>query len=146
MIFNTQPYSHKQIKPADKTGFITVVVVGILAVMLLLSFNLYKRYSQQVKLSMVGDQSAVARYFLESYAADILWQIRKKRNTPGTTLFESFRNGTSVSLCPLFYQPSSPIRELADELDISIGPMVVNFDTLEPLSYSPSAFHIDAAN
>lgn len=146
MLLNTSSYDNRQLRTTAKGGFITVVVVGVLAVMLLLSFNLYKRYSQQAKLAMVGDQSAVARYFLESYAADILWQIRKKRNIPGTTLFESFRSGTSVSLCPLFYLPSSPIRELADELGINIGPMVVNFATLEPLSYSPAAFRIDAAN
>ncbi len=131
---------------AKKSGFITVVVIGFLTIMLLLSFNLYKRYSQQARLSTVGDQSAVARYFLESYAADILWQIRMARNDEGTAMFASFRNGTAVTICPVDYKPSSLLEELAEELGITIGPMVVNFDAVEPLTFSPSAFLTESGN
>ncbi|PKL49452.1 MAG: hypothetical protein CVV42_05555 [Candidatus Riflebacteria bacterium HGW-Riflebacteria-2] len=146
MIHTENPNEPIPHKTAKKAGFITVVVIGFLTVMLLLSFNLYKRYSQQVKLSTVGDKNAVARYFLESYAADILWQIRKGRNQEGTALFEAFRNGTAVTLCPVDYRPSSMIKQLAEELGITIGPMVVNFDALEPLTFSPAAFRIDSGN
>lgn len=130
----------------EAKGFALPLILGVLMIMLILAFSLHTRFSQQASQSRTADQSAVARFFLESCTSDVLWQIRRSRNDRSTSVFSAFRNGVNQSDCPINYQPSSLIEELARELQIKIGTVSASFKGLKPLTFNQAAFSSTGEN
>ena len=75
-------------------GNITIILIGLVSVMLFLTATLSKRMSGHARLLTLSDYTQITRYFLESYAGDIMMQIRKQANSSDPSdkkLFEFFR-------------------------------------------------------
>ncbi|HNV71120.1 MAG TPA: Tad domain-containing protein, partial [Candidatus Ozemobacteraceae bacterium] len=131
-----------------RRGSIFAIIIGLLAVMLILALSLSRRFSGQARLVSVADQATIARYFLESYAGDVLWQIRRGRNDATSKVFPAFRGGTTVPVINFDYRPSSMIAELARDLRITLGPddPVAYFAEVKTLPYDAQAFRVVKAN
>jgi hypothetical protein len=124
---------------------VTVILIGLVSVMLILVMSLSKRMSSHTQLLTLSDYTQISRYFLESYAGDILQQIDLDVNKPGSALYQKFRappaNG---ELSTDFYEQSGMLSEMAEELGIEIiAPPTIKFSGSEELGY-PTGFECPA--
>lgn len=122
-----------------KRGNITIVLLGLVSVMLLLVLGLSRRMSGHTQLLTLSDQTQISRYFLESYAGDVLQQINASANKLDSDNFKVFRESAkNKKLSTKFYTPSSMLEELSQELgaDLELPPEIV-FSQVDPLGYPP---------
>lgn len=70
----------------NKKGNITVVLIGLISVMLLMTLALSKRMTGHTQLLTLGDYTQISRYFLESYISHVMQQVRKQVNDPKSKL------------------------------------------------------------
>ncbi len=104
-----------------KKGNITIILLGLISVMLVLVMGLSRRMSGHTQLLTLSDYTQITRYFLESYAGDVLQQINIEVNKPGSDIYEAFRGTPGRNaISTRFYQPSSMLTNLADELKIQM--------------------------
>lgn len=123
-----------------------MIILGLISVMLLFAVTVARRKSGQVQLLTIVDQTQIARFFLESYAGDILNQLRLHSNTPGTTAFDEFRKAGSgertFTLTPDLYQPSYLLQDLKKRYDIEFeGSPVIKVASMTILPY-PSCLEV----
>lgn len=124
-----------------KRGNITIILLGLVSVMLLLVMGLSKRMSGHTQLLTLSDQTQISRYFLESYAGDILQQINASANKLDSNNFKVFREAAkNKKLSAAFYDPSPMLLGLADELgaELQLPPEIV-FSQVSALPY-PDGF------
>lgn len=124
-----------------KNGNITIILLGLISVMLVLVMGLSRRMSGHTQLLTLSDYTQITRYFLESYAGDVLQQINVEVNKPGSTIYEAFRGAPGRNaISTRFYKPSSMLTALADELKIQMKtPPEIVFSKSEELPY-PQGF------
>ena len=77
----------------NKKGNITVVLIGLISVMLLMTLALSKRMTGHTQLLTLGDYTQISRYFLESYISHVMQQVRDQVNDPTSRLSEEIRRG-----------------------------------------------------
>ena len=70
----------------NKKGNITVVLIGLISVMLLMTLALSKRMTGHTQLLTLGDYTQISRYFLESYVSHVLQQVKEQVNDPQSPL------------------------------------------------------------
>lgn len=107
--------------------------------MLILVLGLSKRMSGHTQLLTLSDQTQLTRYFLESYAGDVLQQINASANKPDSDNYKIFRESArNKTISTKFYKPSYMLEELAAELgaEIQLPPEIV-FSQVDPLGYPP---------
>jgi hypothetical protein len=123
----------------QKRGNITIILLGLISVMLIMVFALSKRMSGHTQLLTLSDQTQITRYFLESYAGDVLQQINASANELDSENFKTFREiATNRRISSNFYSPSAKLKELANELDAEIRlPPEISFSQVEELEYPP---------
>jgi hypothetical protein len=126
---------------SEKKGNITIILLGLISVMLVMVMALSKRMTGHTQLLTLSDYTQITRYFLESYAGDVLQQINAGVNKPDSDLFKTFRNAPGASkISTGFYQPSSMLKKLGEELKIKLQlPPEISFNNAEALSY-PEGF------
>ena len=73
-------------KFCNKKGNITVVLIGLISVMILMTIALSKRMTGHTQLLTLGDYTQISRYFLESYISFVMQQVRKQVNDPNSKL------------------------------------------------------------
>ena len=124
---------------SPKKGNITIILIGLVSVMLIMVLGLSRRMSSHTQLLTLSDYTQLSRYFLESYAGDILQQISLDVNKPGSTLYNAFRAPPSNrALDPRFYKQSGMLSEMAEELNIEIqSPPTISFAGSEEIGYPP---------
>ncbi|MFZ2956611.1 MAG: hypothetical protein WA705_06950 [Candidatus Ozemobacteraceae bacterium] len=135
----------------SRRGSIVIILIGLISVMLLLLFSLSRRMSGHTQLLTIVDATQIARYFLESYAGDVLRQARKQINSrkpgePENDLYKAFREvGTGdKDLSTLPFTPSSLLEKLRGDLDIKlIGKPIIKITGREALEY-PEMLQIGA--
>ena len=117
----------------NKKGNLTVILIGLISVMLLMTLALSKRMTGHTQLLTLGDYTQISRYFLESFVSKVLQQVRKQLNEPNSKLSEEICKNidSSVDEVPLTdaflseYKGSDRIDELANDY----GPTnVIEFD------------------
>ena len=103
----------------NKKGNITVVLIGLISVMLLMTLALSKRMTGHTQLLTLGDYTQISRYFLESYVSHVLQQVRAQVNDPTSELNKKICEGfdgdidEEVELTESFnYEESSVLEEL----------------------------------
>lgn len=126
---------------SGKKGNITIILLGLISVMLVMVMALSKRMSGHTQLLTLSDYTQITRYFLESYAGDVLQQINTDVNKPDSDLFEAFRGAPGdTKLSTKFYTPSAMLKKLGEELKIQIQlPPEIVFSKSEELGY-PQGF------
>ncbi|MGM0600449.1 MAG: hypothetical protein ACQETH_11620 [Candidatus Rifleibacteriota bacterium] len=93
--------------------------------------------SGHTQLLTLSDQTQITRYFLESYAGDVLQQITASANKLDSDNFKVFREAVrNQNLDTDFYEPSNLLIELSNELqtEIKLPPEIV-FTQVEKLDY-----------
>ncbi len=122
-----------------KKGNITIILLGLVSVMLIMVMGLSRRMSNHTQLLTLSDYTQISRYFLESYAGDILQQINLDANKPGSYLYKVFRDPPSTrELNASFYEQSGKLSEMAAELGIEIkSPPTISFSDAKTLAYPP---------
>ncbi len=126
-------------KLSVKNGNITVILLGLVSVMLILVMALSRRMSSHTQLLTLSDYTQISRYFLESYAGDVLQQINLDVNKPGSDLYTAFRAPpANRAIGTRFYKQSGMLKELAEELNIQIqSPPSITFAGSEEIGYPP---------
>ncbi|PKL50591.1 MAG: hypothetical protein CVV42_02380 [Candidatus Riflebacteria bacterium HGW-Riflebacteria-2] len=122
-----------------KKGNVTVILLGLISVMLIMVMGLSRRMSSHSQLLTLSDYTQISRYFLESYAGDVLQQINLDVNKPGSALYEAFREPPSNrELSTDFYEKSGMLSEMEEELGIEIvSPLTITFSGSEEIGYPP---------
>ena len=122
-----------------KKGNVTVILLGLVSIMLIMVMGLSRRMSSHTQLLTLSDYTQISRYFLESYAGDILQQINLDVNKPGSDLYKAFREPPADRELKVgFYKQSGMLNELAEELNIEIQPPpVITFSGSEEIGYPP---------
>lgn len=122
-----------------KKGNITIILLGLVSVMLIMVMALSKRMTGHTQLLTLSDYTQISRYYLESYAGDILQQINLETNKADSELYKAFRSTPSnKKLSAGFYKPSQMLKKLGEELkiDLQLPPEIV-FSRSEALGYPP---------
>lgn len=102
----------------NKKGNITVVLIGLISVMLLMTLALSKRMTGHTQLLTLGDYTQISRYFLESYVSHVLQQVKEQVNDPTSelskTICESIDESfTGKDITDVFvYKKSSELEDL----------------------------------
>ncbi len=124
-----------------KKGNITIILLGLISIMLVMVFALSRRMSGHTQLLTLSDQTQITRYFLESYASDVLQQLNASANKLDSENFRVFRESArNKRISSSFYNPSSMLQELAEELQTEmILPPEIVFSQVEALDY-PEGF------
>ncbi len=102
----------------NKKGNITVVLIGLISVMLLMTLALSKRMTGHTQLLTLGDYTQISRYFLESYMSHIMQQVRAQVNDPTSELNNAICNNTDSDLSHLFqsnYKESEELKNLSEK-------------------------------
>ena len=122
-----------------KKGNITIILLGLISVMLIMVVALSKRMTGHTQLLTLSDYTQITRYFLESYAGDVLQQINMNVNEPDSELYNAFRGPPGrQKLKTGFYKPAAMLKKLADELKIELQlPPEIVFSQAEELGYPP---------
>ena len=130
-----------QLPVLKKRGNITIILLGLVSIMVIMVFALSRRMSGHTQLLTLSDQTQITRYFLESYAGDVLQQITSTANEINSDNFQVFREAArNQTLSTDFYEPSNFLIELADELQTQIKlPPEIEFTQVENLDY-PTGF------
>lgn len=128
-------------KLCNRRGNITIILLGLISVMMILVFGLSRRMSGHTQLLTLSDQTQLTRYFLESYAGDVLQQINASANKLDSDNYKIFRESAkNKKISTDFYDPSAMLEDLAEELgaEIQLPPEII-FSQVEPLDY-PAGF------
>ena len=111
-------------KIRTKKGNITIILIGVISVMVLMTAALSKRMSGHTQLLMLSDYTQISRYFLESYISDVMQQMRAKANDPRENLYKELRKDfekeTIDLTSALKYTPSPKLKELAEKYNPKI--------------------------
>ncbi|MBQ2592505.1 MAG: hypothetical protein II567_04395 [Candidatus Riflebacteria bacterium] len=102
----------------NKKGNITVVLIGLISVMLLMTLALSKRMTGHTQLLTLGDYTQISRYFLESYMSHIMQQVRAQVNDPTSELNNAICNNSDSDLSRLFqsnYKESEELKKLSEK-------------------------------
>ena len=124
-----------------RKGNITIILLGLVSIMLVMVFALSRRMSGHTQLLTLSDQTQISRYFLESYAGDVLQQLSASANKLDSDNFKVFRESArNKRIDTGFYQPSEILEELSEELqaELVVPPEIV-FSQVEELEY-PQGF------
>ncbi|HEY9069695.1 MAG TPA: hypothetical protein VIV61_05525 [Candidatus Ozemobacteraceae bacterium] len=119
-------------------GTITVILLGLISVIVVFAFSISRRLSSHTQLLTVGDHTQIARYFLESYAGDLLRQVAAQANTDGSEIHTAFRrpDAGDAALTLPSYKPNSLLSELQKELGIEFtGTPKIGIRGVKPLLY-----------
>lgn len=122
-----------------KKGNITIILLGLISVMLIMVMALSKRMTGHTQLLTLSDYTQISRYFLESYAGDVLQQINMNVNEADSELYKAFRGSPGKKkLSTSFYKPANMLQKLATELKIELQlPPEIVFSKSEELGYPP---------
>ncbi len=71
-------------KNKDKRGNLTVLLIGVITVMLLMTAAMSRRMSGHTRLLTLSDYTQISRYFLESYVSEVMQHIRSEANNPNS--------------------------------------------------------------
>ena len=125
----------------QKKGNITIILLGLISVMLIMVLALSKRMTGHTQLLTLSDYTQITRYFLESYAGDVLQQINMNVNEPDSDLYKAFRGPPGdKKLSTSFYSASDMLKKLGEELKIETQlPPEIMFTKSEELGY-PEGF------
>ncbi|HNX75533.1 MAG TPA: hypothetical protein PLM07_08010 [Candidatus Rifleibacterium sp.] len=128
-------------QPHNKKGNVTIILLGLISVMLIMVMALSKRMTGHTQLLTLSDYTQITRYFLESYAGDVLQQINMNVNEPDSELYDAFRGSPgNKKLSTKFYDPAEMLKRLGDELKIELQlPPEIVFSRSEELGY-PAGF------
>ena len=107
----------------NKKGNVTIILIGIISVMILMTMALSKRMTSHTQLLMLSDYTQISRYFLESYVGDVMQNMRYEITNPDSALsqeiYKDIDNIKEQELRDKFYKnPSPKLKELATELKI----------------------------
>lgn len=109
----------------NKRGNLTLVLIGLISVMMLTTMIISKRMSSHTRLLTLSDYTQISRYFLESYASDVLQQFKYKANKDGSELAEYISTKKldeldgNVLVKKLHYEPNESLKVIADDYGIS---------------------------
>ena len=128
-------------QPQTKKGNVTIILLGLISVMLIMVMALSKRMTGHTQLLTLSDYTQITRYFLESYAGDVLQQINMNVNEPDSELYDAFRGSPgNKKLSTKFYDPAEMLKKLGEELKIELQlPPEIVFSRSDELGY-PDGF------
>lgn len=69
-----------------KKGNITIILIGVISVMVLMTAALSRRMSGHTQLLMLSDYTQISRYFLETYMSAIMQQFREEVRDPNSAI------------------------------------------------------------
>lgn len=126
----------------NKKGNITIIIIGLISVMLIMTMTMSRRMSGHTQLLTLGDYTQISRYFLESYVGDVMQQLRATVNNPSLPFSKEIckamgeEDAVNTKMRAKFYSQSSMLEDLADELGIvtSYEPVIEMLNP-EVLSY-----------
>ena len=103
-----------------RRGTVTVILLGLISVIVVFVFSLSRRLSSHTQLLTIGDHTQIARYYLESYTGDVISQLARQANDPGSDVYGFFRQaGTGDATIPSgAYHPNPLLADLKKELGI----------------------------
>ena len=96
----------------NKKGNLTVILIGLICMMIVLTLALSKRMTSHTQLLTLGDYTQISRYFLESYVGAVMQQMRKQINEPSSEL--------AKAICESIGELSED-KDITDKLDFSIS-------------------------
>ena len=104
-------------KFSNKKGNITLILVGLIFVMMIMTMFLSRRLTSHTQLLTLGDYTQISRYYLESYANHVMQQVRAQVNDPTSKLNEAMcqdiESLPSRDLTDCFvYKESDALKEL----------------------------------
>ena len=104
-------------KFSNKKGNITLILVGLIFVMMIMTMFLSRRLTSHTQLLTLGDYTQISRYYLESYANHVMQQVRAQVNDPTSKLNEAMCQDIetlpSRDLTDCFvYKESDALKEL----------------------------------
>ncbi len=103
-----------------RQGSLFLIMLGLLSVMILIGLSLHQRFSRQNQFLTMSDHTQIARYFLESYAGDVLRHVKEQANRPGSAVYNAFRvGGLSERTINTGYQPDPLLKELLSETGVT---------------------------
>ena len=118
----------------NKKGNLTVILIGIIGVMLLMTIFLARRMTGHTQLLTISDYTQISRYFLESYVGDILQYMRQSTNDPLSDFaqkicYEKVEDLKGKNLNDfLKYEPSKMLREISKKYT----PNIIFIDKYKP--------------
>jgi len=128
-------------------GSIFLTIICILSVMLIFAFTISRRFSGQTQILALGDNSATARYFLESCIDDVLRQLKLGVNDESNPLYNTFRSGTGNGQINLAYTPTTAINALGSRFSIARdGSPSVTFEQTAALKFPTDVFSVTGGN
>ncbi|MBF0543610.1 MAG: hypothetical protein HQM08_04215 [Candidatus Riflebacteria bacterium] len=141
MISTKKKIPERAVRGTIRKGNITLILVGLVSVMIVYLFSLSRRLSGHTQILTLIDSSQIARYYLESYAGDVLKQVRlqvntKQNNSQPNDFFTSFRdkNVTERELPFPGYRPCPLLENLERDLGITrIGTPLVKITGIKKL-------------
>ncbi|HNV68656.1 MAG TPA: hypothetical protein PKO06_03080, partial [Candidatus Ozemobacteraceae bacterium] len=98
-------------------GTISLVMLGLLSLLIIVAFGLFRRVGSHTHTVTLLDQSLIVRNVLESLSADAFQFIRREANRQGSTLYQTFRGSTPTAehvldLAAAGYAPTSAFHDL----------------------------------
>lgn len=131
----------------SKKGNTTIILLGVLSVMILMTFALSRRMSSHTQLLTMSDYTQISRYFLESYAGDIMQNLKKQVNDENSKISKEFRaaqNLTEINIDDFYkFNNASELKNLANDLEmenVSAKMTLLYVENLKyPFEFSPKS-------
>ena len=138
-----------------RRGSISLLLLGSLSVLLIITLTLFQRFSRHKVLVFHGDRTTIARVVLEAFASDLVHQFRQRANDPASALYSQIRpslpsNGNalvSLDITPdsFGYAYSPALQEIIDQYSqdqrfaVALLPAEINIG-LEPMKLPTGMF------
>ena len=101
-------------KFSNKKGNITVILIGLIFVMMIMTMFLSRRLTSHTQLLTLGDYTQISRYYLESHANHVMRQVRAQVNDPNSDLSKEIcKESPEDDLTDFFvYNESDQLKKL----------------------------------
>jgi hypothetical protein len=133
---NISFYNHCYRFNSNGSGSSLFIVIGVLSLLAVIVTFLFYSTRSRIAVTKIHDQNKVVRYFLESYAGDILFQLRENANNKETKVYEQFRqalkNLDRIDIDTGFYDKSELLKFMETN---PFGMLRSSHSLLEPQIY-----------
>ncbi len=117
-----------------------MVMLGLLSLLIIVAFGLFKRVGSHTHTVTLLDQSLIVRNVLESQSADVFQFLRREANRAGSPLYQTFRNTPpsaelTIDLSAAGYTPSTLFHDLVRPYQTGSG-LILTVDSLPRVTLS----------
>lgn len=130
-----------------RAGSTFLLVIGILSLLGITIFFFSSTSRSRIRMATLYDQRETARFYLESYSSELVFQLRQNANNENSTLFELFRRALNGSagqqIDPGFHEKSGFLQTIEAGLppNHQIIRPVISFSQPRPLPL-PAMFDV----